>query len=130
MRRAGALCPSLEKYGKVTTLIFRKRQKRGGAPPHVQNRRVEEGARPKFYHIEFDMLVKGNTVRRRGGAVRQFGVTVDGSTRLVTSGDTVDRRTYEALRAANALRDPDTDRAGQNEGECPPPRETDAPAEE
>ena len=54
--------------------------------------------------IEFDMMLKGSVYRRRGGNVRQFGVTVHGATRLVTSGDLVDRSTYEALLVAGAIR--------------------------
>ena len=50
------------------------------------------------------MMLKGSIYRRRKEVVRQFGVTVNGSTRLVTSGDTVDLDTYEALLAAGALR--------------------------
>lgn len=50
------------------------------------------------------MMTKGSIVKRRRETVRQFGVTVNGSTRLVTSGDTVDAATYNALLAAQALR--------------------------
>ena len=47
--------------------------------------------------ITFDMFTKGNTFDRRSGSVRQIAVTVDGATRLVTSGDYVNRETYDAL---------------------------------
>ena len=47
--------------------------------------------------ITYEMFTKGNTFRRPSGSVRQIAVTVDGSTRLVTSGDYVDRETYNAL---------------------------------
>ena len=56
------------------------------------------------FHISYDMMVKGFVYKRRSGLVRQFGVTVNGATRLVTSGDVVDRPTYEALLAAGAIR--------------------------
>jgi len=85
-------------------VIFRRRQRRGGAPPHVQAGATDQEGLREFYHIEFDMMVKGRVIHRRSGPVRQFGVTVDGSTRLVTSGETVDRQTYKALLAAGALR--------------------------
>jgi len=48
-----------------------------------------------FIHI--DMLLKGNFYNRPGGRVRQCAVTVDGATRLVTSGEWVDKSTYDAL---------------------------------
>lgn len=54
------------------------------------------------------MMVKGSVYKRRSGLVRQFGVTVDGATRLVTSGDIVDRQTYDALLAVAAIRVPRT----------------------
>ena len=57
----------------------------------------------EFFHISFEMMLKGNVVRRKSGDVRQFGVTVGGSTCLVTSGDTVDRETYDALLKAGAI---------------------------
>jgi hypothetical protein len=50
------------------------------------------------------MMLKGSFCKRRKKTVRQFGVTVNGATRLVTSGDMVDRETYEALLAAGAIR--------------------------
>lgn len=54
--------------------------------------------------IDFDMMLKGSIYKRRKEAVRQYGVTVNGSTRLVTSGDFVDVETYRALLAAGAIR--------------------------
>lgn len=59
---------------------------------------------PKFYTIDFDMMLKGSIYKRRKQTVRQFGVTVNGATRLVTSGDVVDSATYNALLAAGAVR--------------------------
>ncbi|HEO71280.1 MAG TPA: hypothetical protein ENN80_08455 [Candidatus Hydrogenedentes bacterium] len=84
-------------------MIFRKRDRRGGAPRHVQAAGVHALAGAQLHEIDFDMMVKGRVIRRRGGAVRQYGVTVNGSTRLVTSGDIVDEDTYKALLAAGAI---------------------------
>ncbi len=84
-------------------MIFRKRRRRGGAPPHVEADSPGPSPCAEFYPIEFDMMVKGAVIKRRGGVICQFAVTVGGSTRLVTSGDTVDRETYEALLAAGAI---------------------------
>jgi len=67
-----------------------------------------EGA--PFIRIEFDMMRKGHIVVRRGRKVRQYLVSVDGSTRLVTSGDVVDRATYEALVAAGCVVPPESAR--------------------
>jgi len=63
-------------------------------------------ARDQLYRIDFDMMLKGNVCKRRKEVVRQFVVTVKGSTRLVTSGDVVDRDIYEALLAARAIMPP------------------------
>ena len=63
-----------------------------------------------FIRIEFDMMRKGHIVERRGRRVRQFLVSVDGATRLVTSGDVVDRATYEALVAAGCVVPPESAR--------------------
>ncbi len=64
------------------------------------------GQADRRYRIDFDMMVKGSAYKRRSGEVRQFGVTVNGATVLVTSGDVVDRATYEALVEAGAIRPP------------------------
>lgn len=88
-------------------MFFGRRQKRGGAPPHIQGGGFDDGSSAsEFYRIELDMMLKGAIIKRRSGPVRQFAVTVNGSTRLVTSGDTVDRNTYDALLAASAITPP------------------------
>lgn len=70
--------------------------------------RPSDGAGPdrqqELFRIDFDMMLKGSICKRRREVVRQFGVTVNGSTRLVTSGDMVDLDTYKALLAAAAIR--------------------------
>lgn len=63
-----------------------------------------DAIRAETYRIEYDMMLKGNVCRRNHGKARQIGVTVNGATRLVTSGDEVDRLTYEALLECGALR--------------------------
>lgn len=83
-------------------MLFGRRNKSNRRPPHLRN--DAEVAERDFYTIDYDMMVKGSIYKRRNGLVRQFGVTVNGSTRLVTSGDTVDRATYRALLQAGALR--------------------------
>lgn len=60
----------------------------------------------EFIRIDFAMMKKGHIIRRGRAEVRQIGVTVNGSTHLVTSGDLVDRETYEALLAADIIRKP------------------------
>ena len=80
-------------------MLFRKRQKH---PPSADSSETSEGQ--QFFHIELEMMLKGSFCKRRKKTVRQFGVTVNGATRLVTSGDVVDRETYEALLAAGAIR--------------------------
>jgi len=54
--------------------------------------------------IDFEMMLKGSVYDRPSGRVRQFGVTVDGATKVITSGDFVDRDTYNALLKAGAIR--------------------------
>ena len=83
-------------------MLFGRHNKGGRRPPNLRN--DGETSERDFYTIDFDMMVKGSVYKRRNGLVRQFGVTVNGSTRLVTSGDTVDRATYRALVQAGALR--------------------------
>ena len=53
-------------------------------------------------------MLKGTVSERDGVPIRQFGVYVDGVVRLVTSGEMVDRETYDALVLAEAI-EPDPD---------------------
>jgi hypothetical protein len=95
----------------VFEFLFRKRTPSGAALSSGQ--RADTGVapqRPQMFQIDFDMMLKGSVYPRRRGPVRQFGVTVNGSTRLVTSGDVVDRDTYNALLAAGAIRPPAPER--------------------
>jgi len=82
---------------------FRKKDKLSDVPPHLRSGDTPATQKPAFYRIEFDMMKKGAVLQRRGKPIRQFAVTVNMSTRVVTSGDVVDRETFEALVAAGAV---------------------------
>ena len=82
---------------------FRRKDRLGDVPPHLRGSESPGGQKPAFYRIEFDMMKKGAVVQRRGRPIRQFAVTVNMTTRVVTSGDVVDRETFEALVAAGAV---------------------------
>lgn len=77
-----------------------------GQPPESKSDKQRQAAQPArtTVRIEFDMMLKGSVYDRPSGRVRQFGVTVDGATKVVTSGDFVDRQTYDALLKAGAIR--------------------------
>lgn len=85
-------------------MLFRKRQKHGGMPSGQGFDSDMPREQQQLFRIDFEMMLKGSTHKRRKGLVRQYGVTVNGSTRLVTSGDVVDLDTYKALLAAGAIR--------------------------
>lgn len=80
---------------------FRKRQRQRGEAIRAVAR--QETIPSAFIQIAFEMMLKGNISTRKGERIRQFCVIVDGSPRIVTSGDVVDRKTYEALVAAGAV---------------------------
>jgi hypothetical protein len=83
-------------------VLFKKRG--SGVPPAVRGGGdVTRPGEPGFYQIEFDMLLKGSVSRRKGRDIRQVCVMVEGAPRLVTSGDVVDRKIYDALIAAGAV---------------------------
>ena len=85
-------------------MLFRRRQKSGGPAPDSGSDPGEGVARAEQIRIDFDMMLKGSVNMRRGKPIRQYGVTVNGATRLITSGDVVDRKTYDALVAAGAVK--------------------------
>lgn len=88
-------------YQGEKKMFWRKRKKSKQPVVPMQM----EPAQTESYRIDYDMMLKGNVCRRNHGKVRQIGVTVNGATRLVTSGDEVDRPTYEALLQCGALRE-------------------------
>jgi hypothetical protein len=73
------------------------------------------------YRIDYDMMLKGSYAQRGRTSVRQTGVSVNGSTRIVTSGDEVDRATYEALLAAGAIQ------VAPSKAQSDPPKDPPAP---
>ena len=85
-------------------MLFRKRKGHGGAPPHLISKASSSKKGSEFHKIAFDMMLKGYIYTRRGVKIRQFGVTVNGSTLLVTSGDVVSHEAYQALIDAGAIR--------------------------
>ncbi|HPO13236.1 MAG TPA: hypothetical protein PLI09_07310 [Candidatus Hydrogenedentes bacterium] len=87
-------------------MLFRKRR-----VPHAlfsKEQSAQEGAMTEWeiITVEFDMMTKGAILQRRGRKIRQFAVMVNGNVRVVTSGDTVDRETFMAMVAADAVRAP------------------------
>ncbi len=58
---------------------------------------------PQF-EIRFEDMLKGYYAERNGERIRQYCVYVDGASRLVTSGDIVDRTTFKALVDAEAVK--------------------------
>lgn len=107
-------------------MLFKRKKRHGGA----HNRGGEDDVAPRdgqeLHLIEFDMMIKGSICKRPTGEVRQFAVTVNGATRVVTSGETVDQKTYEALLEDNALRLPPTPEAHPSSAPDAPPNESDA----
>jgi hypothetical protein len=75
---------------------FRKQSAQGASG------RPRAGGADGFLITE-DMLIRGTVSMRRGKPIRQIGVTVNGSTVLVTTGDTVSLDTFEALVAVGAV---------------------------
>lgn len=90
-------------------MLFGKRRslpptgKEGGARPAVE---------PELYVVPYESMQKGNKLLRKGKPIRQVAIVVEGTARLVTSGDRVDRRTFEALIGAGVLPPPGVLRGG------------------
>lgn len=58
---------------------------------------------PELYVVAYENMLKGNKLTRRGRPIRQVAIVVEGTVKLVTSGDRVDRRTYDALIESGVL---------------------------
>lgn len=100
-------------------MLFRKRSKRSIPPPYRKNE-SEAGPNSGLYPIDYEMMLKGAITQRKGVSVRQIGVYVSGAVRLVTSGDRVDRETYEALLADGVIRPPAETGSWEMPKESPP----------
>ena len=61
---------------------------------------------PSLFLITFEMMQKGSIINRGRTTVRQHAVMVGGHIRLVTSGDTVDKPTFDALIEAGVVEAP------------------------
>lgn len=107
-------------------MLFRKR--RPPAALLAKSPLDTAGSLPEWEEItvDYEMMIKGATLQRRGRKVRQFAVMVNGSVRVVTSGDTVDREVFLALLAAGAVKAPwgDSEPSVIREGESANASET------
>ena len=86
-------------------MLFGNKRRKNAVPPAHRSVKGPEPI-PEYVTITFEMMLKGAVIKRRRTEVRQVGVMVRGSVRLVTSGDTVDRETYEAMLAAKIVAPP------------------------
>ncbi|MDK1022532.1 MAG: hypothetical protein QGD90_12960 [Candidatus Hydrogenedentes bacterium] len=84
-------------------MLFRKRKSQDGKWRKFSKEDESAPQPEKLMRLEFQMMLRGNVIERPSGKVRQIGVTVEGSTKVVTSGDLIDRETYEALIRAGAI---------------------------
>jgi len=82
--------------------MFWKRQRSESTTATQEIRAWHPPTIPRF-EVHFDDMLKGYFAERDGERIRQFCVYVDGASRLVTSGDTVDRVTFRALIQAGAV---------------------------
>lgn len=83
-------------------MLFRKRKEQG-AVKESPNAADPEDPAERLMRLDFTMMLRGNIIERPEGKVRQIGVTVDGSTKVVTSGDLIDLKTYKALIQVGAI---------------------------
>jgi hypothetical protein len=84
-------------------VLFGKRKRRGNRATHAPLMPGHSVSQAGLYHITEDIMRKGSVIVRQGKEVRQYGLSFKGMVRLVTSGDVVDRETYDALLAAGAI---------------------------
>ncbi len=82
--------------------MFWKRQRSEGMTATEEIREWRPPEMPQF-EVRFDDMLKGYYANRNGERIRQFCVYVDGASRLVTSGDIVDRTTFDALIEAGVV---------------------------
>ncbi len=84
-------------------MLFRKRKTQDTKEPQPSEKDKPAPPPEKLMRLDFERMLRGNVIERPEGKVRQIGVTVDGSTKVVTSGDMIDRETFDALVRAGAI---------------------------
>ena len=99
---------------RISDVLFKKRRRPVPARP-VEGKTNSTRPVPATYEITFDMMVKGPKVVRHNRTVRQATVMIGTNVRLVTSGDTVDRSTYEALLEAGIISPPQRNLPGTDD---------------
>ena len=77
--------------------------KRRSSAATRQSGREQHSPQPEMFTVAYERMLKGNKLSRRGQPIRQAAVVVRGTVTLITSGDSVDRKTYEALISAGVL---------------------------
>jgi hypothetical protein len=82
--------------------MFWKRQ-RSESPAASADVQTWQPPDTPHFEIRFDDMHKGYLATRNGERIRQYCVYVDGASRLVTSGDIVDRATLDALVEAGVV---------------------------
>jgi hypothetical protein len=81
-------------------VLFGKRRRSAATR---QPGREQPSSPPEMYTVAYEQMLKGNKLSRRGRPIRQAAIVVRGTVTLITSGDSVDRKTYEALISAGVL---------------------------
>jgi hypothetical protein len=84
-------------------VLFGRRKRLGNRPAQAWLKPGNPDPQAGLYHITEDIMRKGSVTVRQGKEVRQYGLSFKGVVRLVTSGDVVDRETYDALIAAGVI---------------------------
>lgn len=77
--------------------------KRRASAPSGESGTAYSSVEPELYVVAYENMLKGNKLTRRGRPIRQVAIVVEGTVKLVTSGDRVDRRTYDALIESGVL---------------------------
>ena len=83
--------------------MFRKRKGQAAKAGMSSKKNEEAQSGDRVMRLEYEMMLRGNVIERPEGKVRQIGVTVDGATKVVTSGDLIDHETYKALIQVGAI---------------------------
>ena len=81
-------------------MLFGKRRQSPAARPTGS---AQGGGMADTYVVAYERMLKGNQLTRRGRPIKQVAIVVHGTVKLVTSGDMVDRKTYEALVLGGVL---------------------------
>lgn len=96
-------------------MLFRKKNRPPSSVRQALAGQIPDGpaatGASDYIYIDYDMMVKGSPGMTNGKSVKRISIVVNGMIQLISTGDTVDRETFNALLEMGAVLPPSSSNA-------------------